>query len=272
MMNSKLSRLLQLASTYLPLIATIAVLLVSTFDAALLDKVPLSSLLALMALSFIFIAVHLVQRLGEAESSTQSLGKTVAQLETGISDRLTALETTHKDYLNATAPVIRIGSLAEAFSHALGGRQRIGHLRVYAISSQEVYSFISNSTLTIDRCSLLIQAPPDATSDFAVQVRLNATNWRKLAEGRDRRISKLEIRSYDYFPTDYEVLIDSDALILGLFDYDPDDYSHVRLRASTVFEATSPAAERLIAEFSDRFDGLFDACLSAHGANRYEGI
>lgn len=259
-MSPKLARLLHLTSTYLPLVGTVLVLLIATFDSSLLDKVPLALLLAVMALSFVFVTVHLERRLFGLQTSVENL-------ERGIS----ALEETHRSYLEATTPTFRTGSLAEAFGRALRGRDRIGHLRIYAISSQQIFSFISNSTLIVDRCSLLIQGfPLDDESDFAHQVRLVARDWRKLAN--TGRIGELEIRSYDYFPTDYEVLVDSDSLVLGLFDYDPDDYSKVGLRAATLFDGTSPDAENLISEFRDRFDRLFEACKTAHGPNSYEAI
>jgi hypothetical protein len=261
-MSSKLARLLQLTSTYLPLVGTFFVLLVATFDSSLLNTVPLSLLLALMALSFVFVTAHLEWRLFGLQTSVESL-------EEGVSARVSALEETHRSYLDATTPAFRTGSLAEAFDRALHGRDRIGHLRIYAISSQQIFSFISNSMLIVDRCSLLIQGfPDDDRSDFAHQVRLVARDWHKLAS--TGRVRELEIHAYDYFPTDYEVLIDSDFLIFGLFDYDPDDYSKVGLRAATVIDGSSPDAESLIIEFRDRFDRLFKACETGLGPNPYE--
>lgn len=263
-MDPKLARLLQLTSTYLPLAGTVVVLLVATFDSSLLDRIPLSLLLAIMATSFVFVAVHLEQRLSAVQISVETLAQSAA-------DRLSALEGTQRSYLEATTPSLRTGSLAEAFSRALRGRDRIGHLRVYAISSQQVFSFISNSKVMVDRCSLLIQGfPPDDRSDFAHQVGLVARDWRRLAD--QGRIRDLEIQSYDYFPTDYEILVDSDALILGLFDYDSNDYSKVGLRAATLVEGSSPEGENLIIEFRDRYDRLFEACKTAHGPNSYEAI
>lgn len=263
-MNPKAVRLLQLTSTYLPLAGTVIILLLQTFFSSLLDAVSLPLLLAIMAVSFVFVAVHLEQRLGGLQTSVETLDQ-------DVSKRVSTLEETHRAYLEATIPAFRTGSLAAAFDRALSGRDRIGHLRVYAISSQQIFGFISNSTVTVDRCSLLIQGfPLDDKSDFAHQVRLNAHDWRKLAKAG--RIRDLEIHSYDYFPTDYEVLIDSDALIFGLFDYDPDGYSKVSLRAATLFEGTTPDAEKLILEFRDRFDRMFKDCETAHGPNPYEAI
>ncbi len=274
-MNPKLTRLLQLMGTYLPLAGTAVVLVISTFDSSLLDEIPASLLLAIMAVSFVFVAVHLEQRLSALQTSVNRLDSgltsSVADLKQALSDRISALETTHRSYLEATTPDLRTSSLAEAFDRAVRGRDRIGHLRVYAISSQQVFSFVSNSNLTVDRCSLLIQGfPPDCESDFARHVRLIAREWRRLAGSG--RIRELKIRSYDYLPTDYEVLFDSDALILGLFDYAPEDDSKVRLRAANLIDGTSPAAHSLVVEFRDRFDGLFAACETDHGPNLYAEI
>lgn len=263
-MSPRLARLLRLTSTYLPLAGTVVVLLVATFDSSLLDKIPLSLLLAIMAVSFVFVAVHLEQRLSGVQGSVDALARSAAE-------RLSTLEGTQRSYLEAITPFLITSSLAEAFNRALRGRDRIGHLRVYAISSQQVFSFVSNSQVMVDRCSLLIQGfPSDDNSDFARHVRLVARDWRRLKDLG--RIRDLEIQSYDYFPTDYEILIDSDALILGLFDYDPSNYSKVNLRAATLVKGSSPEAKNLIIEFRNRFDGLFNACKTAHGPNSYEAI
>jgi hypothetical protein len=260
-MDPNLTRLLRLTSTYLPLAGTVVVLLIATFDSSVLNEISTSLLLAIMAVSFVFVAVHLDQRLSALQTSVQSLN-------TDLAARVVTLEATQRSYLEATVPDIRTGTLADAFDRALRGRGRIGHLRVYAISSAQIYSFVSNSNLIVDRCSLLIQGfPPEYESDFAHEVRLVARNWHKLVDAR--RIKDLEILSYDYFPTDYEVMFDTDVLILGLFDYDADDYSKVALRAATLIEGASPAAQTLITEFRDRFDGLFEACRTAHGPNVY---
>lgn len=256
-MNTKLIRLLGLTSTYLPLVATTIVLLVATFDTSLLDTIPQSLLLATMAVSFIFVAVHLEQRLAALRASVAELGTT-----------LSSLEATQRSYLEATTPDLSMGSLAETFARAVRGRDHVDHMRIYAISSEQIFSFVSNSDLTVDRCSLLIQGfPPDDESDFARLVRLVAHNWRLLASRG--RIKQLEIRAYDYFPTDYEVLFDSDALILGLFDFSSEEHSKVRLRAATLFDGTSPSARAHIQEFRDRFDNLFEACATQHGPNPY---
>ncbi|HXD53761.1 MAG TPA: hypothetical protein VN618_03320 [Solirubrobacteraceae bacterium] len=256
-MSPALVRLLQLVSTFLALVGTIVILLVSTFDSSIFDFVPLHLLLAIMALSFIFVAVHIERALYRLQSETQVLTSSVTQLEA-----------THKAYLEATAPVLKMGTLAEAFAGATGARKHIDHLRVYAASSQQVFSFVSNSTLHVDRCSLLIRGfPTKHDSRFAQQVRGLADEWRKLAASG--RIDELEIMAYDYFPTDYEILIDSEALIFGLFDYDPDEFSSVKLRTANLVEDSSAAGRDLIVEFRDRFDKLFEACRAAHGPNPY---
>ena len=267
-MNPTLARLLQLVGTFLTLVGTIIILLVSTFDSSLFDAVPLHLLLAIMALSFIFVAVHLERVLVGIQTTTDDLASDVVQLENGISTRVAALEATHQAYLEATTPAFRMGTLTDAFAGATQTRKHIDHLRVYAASSQQVFTFVSNSTLSVDRCSLLIRGfPPKHESVFARQVRGLADEWRKLAA--TGRIRELEILAYDYFPTDYEIVIDSEALIFGLFEYDPNEFSGVRLRAATLVEDSSADGRDLIVEFRDRFDGLFEACRTAHGPNPY---
>jgi hypothetical protein len=256
-MSPTLVRLVQLVGTFLTLVGTIMILLVSTFDSSVFNFVPLHLLIAIMALSFILVAVHLERALYRLQTGIN-----------GLSVSVTQLEATHKAYLEATTPVVQMGTLADAFAGATRTRKHIEHLRVYAASSQQVFSFVRNSTLRVDRCSLLIRGfPPKQDSQFARQVRGVADEWRKLAASG--RIGELEILAYDYFPTNYEILIDSEALIFGLFDYDPNEFSGVKLRSANLVEDSSAASRDLIVEFRDRFDNLFNACRGAHGPNPY---
>jgi hypothetical protein len=258
-MTARLLRPLQLVSTYLPLAGTVVLLLITTFDSGLLKSISPSLLLAIMAVSFLFVAVHLETRLAE-------LNATIVTLGGALTSRVAALETTQKEYLQATVSPLRTATLGEVFQLALRNRGHVGHLRVYAISSQQILGFVRNHSFHIDRCSLLVRwFSADDRSDFAAQVRLVLDDWAKLH--RAGRIGELDISFYDFFPSEYEVIFDTTALILGLYDLDPEDYSGVKVRDATLIEGGPPSAQQIIHEFCDRFDGLHAACKSSERAS-----
>jgi hypothetical protein len=253
-MNHKILVLLERISTYLPLVGTVLILLISTFYSDILRAIPLSLLLAIMAISFILTAVHL-------ETQLHANSEVVRQ----FAERMKSLEEAQREYLKITLPPIRTVSLAEGFEIASTRLPRIDHLRVFAISSQQILGFMRFHPFEIKNCSLLLRGFADddqAHRDFRKQIELVVRDWRVLQ--RDGRIKNLTVRSYDFFPTEYECIFDDDFMLLGLYDSDPSDYSEVRVRKASMIESSTLPAESMIAEYIDRFDKLFDLCKSHH--------
>jgi hypothetical protein len=258
-MNNSILQLLQKASTYLPLIGTVIILLIATFDSNIFKYVSISLLLAIMAVSFVLTAVYLQTQLQETK---QGLGK--------LTTRVGELEQVQDSYLKAMIPVIQAVSLAQGFQ-IVSKASRIGHLRVFAISSQQILGFVKFHGFEIERCTVLVRgfSPDDAEHrDFLSQIKLVVRDWRALE--RQGRIRDLAVRTYDFFPTEYECIFDDQYLLLGLYDSDPDDYSEVRVRNATLVDGVTSAGRQMIAEYTERFDNLFAVCDSHHGAFSYE--
>lgn len=259
-MSQKIFALFQRIGVYLPLAGTALILLAATFDSNIFHAVPLSLLLAIMTTSFILTVVYLETQLRENSERTLRLHQVIS-----------SLEKTQKEYLQATAPALQIASLGQAFQVASLTINHISHLRVYAISSQQVLGFIRFHSFYVDRCSLLIRgfAEDDYKhSDFRKQIELVVKDWRALV--REGRIRTLSIRSYDFLPTEYECIFDERCLFLGLFESAPEDYSEVRVRNVAIIENSTPAGRQMINEYIDRYDNFFRICQNHHGPNRYD--
>jgi hypothetical protein len=249
-------------STYLPLIGTAVVLILSTFVEGVLKSIPIAILLAIMATSFVLTAVHL-------ETNLQELRKEVSDMKNKVS----GLEATQASYLDALIPETRVMTLAEGFRVGIDKIQRVGHLRIFAISSQQILSFLRFHAFQVERCSILLRSFPEddaGHADFASQIRLVVKDWYNMK--RDGRIANLRIRSYDFFPTEYECIFDSTLMMLGLYDSDPRDYSEVRVRGITLFDGATEPGRNVIREYIERFDTLFEICAQHHGPNVYDSI
>jgi hypothetical protein len=258
-MNHKILVLLERISTYLPLVGTVLILLIATFYSDVLKAIPLSLLLAIMTISFVLTAVHLESQLHVNSEVVRQFAK-----------RMRSLEETQREYLKITLPPMRTVPLAEGFELASARLSRIDHLRVFAISSQQILGFMRFHPFEIENCSLLLRGFADddeAHRDFRKQIELVVRDWRALQ--RDGRIKNLTVRSYDFFPTEYECIFDNDFILLGLYDSDPNDYSEVRVRKVAMIESSTLPAELMIAEYIDRFDKLFEVCKDHHGPDSY---
>ena len=246
-------------TAYGPLAITIVILVVQTFIPTAIEALPIQATAAILAGSVVFLAWHLETTL---LSSTRALR--------GADERIGELEETQKAFIEATTSISQ-AKLGTTFAEVCKTVSRIGFLRVYAISSQQILSFLKFHDLSVDKCHVLLRGfdPKDVNHrDFLNQIRLVVADWQRL--NREGRITELEIRHYDFHPTEYECIFDRDYLILGLYDSDPDDYSEVSVRDPVLIRGTSDAGRLTISEFSERFDRLFEICAKHHGPNVLE--
>jgi len=155
-------------------------------------------------------------------------------------------------------PNFRQVSLSKAFQIAAGTVPRVGHLRVYAVTSQQIISFLQHSGISAERCSLLIRKPVAGLPLMNSQLEATILDWKALeAQGL---IGSLEIRRYDFPPLEYEVMFDSSFLISGLYHPSTAESYGVRVRSPIVVHARSSSGAEMISEHIERFDSLFESC------------
>lgn len=253
------TKIIQNITSYGPLIVTVIILLIQTFNTKLLQSLPLTTSIAILIGGILFLIWH-------AESIFQEMNQTQTQLK----EKINLLETTQTSFINSTTSLsfVKLGS---AFAIISKATPRVGHLRIYAISSQQILSFLKFNDIIIDRCDILIRSFPDdemeENIDFINQIKLVVEDWKRLQI--NGTISNLSVRNYDFFPTEYECIFDREHLILGLYDSDPIDYSKVRVRDPILVRSSSDSGRVMISEFADRFDKLFEVCDNFHGKNIY---
>lgn len=247
---------IQRVIAYGPLVVTVAILILQTFLPSTLSSLPLSATVAILAGSVIFLVWHVETALINSNQSLEGQRSSIDQLKS-----------TQAAFILSTTSLsqVRLGS---AFATISAVTPRIGFLRIFAISSQQILSLVNFHNITIEKCHILIRAfDADDVShkDFLNQIRLVVADWRRLQ--KNGRITELKIRHYGFFPTEYECIFDKEHLILGLYEPDPDDYSEVKVRDPMLVRATSDAGRVMISEFAERFDQLFEICADHYGPN-----
>jgi hypothetical protein len=219
-----------------------------------LVSLPIEALTAILAGSVVFLVWHLEVALERTKGSLSKLDMRVAELEA-----------TQARFIEATNSLSQ-GRLGRVFGEVASRSPRVGFLRVYAISSQQILSFVKFHDFSIEKCHVLIRGFEEedtAHADFLGQIRLVVADWQRLrAAGR---IGELEIRYYDFLPTEYECIFDRESLVLGLYDSDPADYSEVSVRDPILIKGSSDGGRVVISEFVARFDNLFETCKTHHG-------
>ncbi len=266
MLSDKVLLALQRVSVYLPILGVVVVLLAATFYSDLLQRVPTQLLLAIMASSFVLTAVHLEARLALAGQALTG----VREQQKKVEGRLAKLEERQTEYLAASLPVLHTGSLADVFYEVKRRTGRIGHLRIYAISSQQILAFVQQYGFAVQKCTILLRGldPSVAANQEAVtMIQSYVRDWRQMA--RNGQIVDLQIRSYDFFPTEYECIFDDTHLLLGIYDSDPADWSGTQTRRATLVDGSTPTGRDMIREYTERFDRLFETCGHHHGPDWY---
>jgi hypothetical protein len=256
-MVEKLARL----AAYLPLAGTALILILQDFVHGFLSSFTLGPAVASMAVSIILLIWYFETALRREERSLDRLSAEVSRLA-GEQQKIAG----------TAAPNLQHVSMNEAFQIAAGLVPSVKHLRVYAVTSQQIISFLQHSGITAERCSLLIRKPTAALPLMASQLDAAVAEWKALA-GRGL-VGSLEIRRYDFPPLEYEVIFDSAFMILGLYDPGAAKSSVAApsygtyVRKPFAVDSRSPAGAEMISEYSDRFDCLFEWCREAAPARK----
>jgi hypothetical protein len=245
---------------------TVILLVATTFNSDILKFIPLELMLAVSALSFLLITVHLETRLTSMTDELQTLSVAVQKLEN-----------TQRDHLTAITPPIQTKTLAQAFDAVSRKRTRWGRLRIFAVTTHQICTFFSSHEFAVEQCDILLHQRtssgnrrssdnlrPDLTdhTDYLVEL------WRSLE--KEGRIGALTVRSYNFLPMNYECIFDDEILLLGLYEPDPDNPIEVKVGSVTIVENNTPQGQRVIEEYQKRYDKLFEVCANNHGPNPYD--
>jgi hypothetical protein len=247
---------------YLPALAFVLLIPLANFFPNALNALGLQYLFALLGLAMVGIGVQIENRSNRASETMDRLRDSVQKLVD-----------TQTEYLERTRRPVVPSSFAEGFKQQMSLGSRIAKLRVFAISSQQILSFMQFERMQVGECKLLLRAfdPKDQNhKEFSNQIALVVRDWNRLAS--DGKIGHLQIRSYDFLPTEYQVIFDDQTMLAGLYHSEPSDYSEVRVQPPFLVDGSTTDGKAVIDVYRDRFDRLFDKCATAHGPNVYESF
>jgi hypothetical protein len=162
-------------------------------------------------------------------------------------------------------------------------RPRVGILRAYAITAGHMAPILSGAKISAEHCKFLIYNPladnnPDRSNPKILrQLKRTAEACRgnisilSMLRGSNK-ITNLEIRRYNFFPTEYYIIADDQLLVSGNLETDLDDFSRVRPQDATVVFGDTASLKRIIELKIQTFDALFDACEAEFGPNHEVGL
>lgn len=260
MLRSTLEKYERLA-VYIPLAGTAIILVIQNFFQGFLKDLSLNVAIAAISAAIILLIWYLEARVNTLRLSFDKLSGQVEHL----AEQQPLL-------LREGSSNFQIVTLSEAFRVAASHTPQVQHLRIYSITSAQMVSFLEHSGIIVDRCSLLISKATSGRPLMEGQIEAALQGWRALVE--NGKIISLEVRRYDFFPTEYEAIFDSAFLVIGLFDPSPAQTSGARVRKPITVHANSQAGASVVSEFVERFDVMFQICgtetitITRTGANK----
>ena len=171
------------------------------------------------------------------------------------------METLAKDVQDGLRANVSDLSLAEALNQVCGVRRRWRRIRILAPSTELIQPLFTSCSLEADRVGVILRKVRDEQAARDVDLHAfregrgrSIAQWRALeASGR---IQECSIQECEFFPLDYAIIFDEEALITGLLVPTPRFYSQVFAENPTVTFSRTQAARRHIARHVRRHDGL----------------
>lgn len=156
--------------------------------------------------------------------------------------------------------------LNTALVSALKGRRHIGKLRIFALSTTIINPIVRASLeCQIAECDLLVRTLNDEEYNnfFGQHVFAMMKMWDDMvADGKIKQIKK---SFFDDLPSEYNIIVDDDVLIIGNYVFTDVDRSHVTI--DKVFTVNNKRSEgkKIIESYVSRFDQSFDYCHMRNG-------
>lgn len=133
----------------------------------------------------------------------------------------------------------------------------VNNLRIYDISTRNIYPAISSGTLHIKKCTLILRDfylnDPNRDDSLITEIDLNIKKWMALKD--EKKVDELYIYRFYDNPTDYMCLFDDKFLISGQYISEPDNIKS--LTPMLVTSETKPGSD-MIVQFLGRFENLIE--------------
>lgn len=172
------------------------------------------------------------------------------------------------------APDITSHDFATAITYAFSIRDTPKTIRIFALSSYKIQPLIEQmiDKSSLDSVQLLLANPNEFYADpseiFTQELSL-AVEWKWLDMVRNQKVLNLEVRQYNFYPTEWFILLDDEVVVFGDFEFDKHSVARARTSQSVFVAANNGAGSDILKNCSRKFELLYDACKEEFGTNRF---
>ena len=165
---------------------------------------------------------------------------------------------------------------AEAITRAFELRKNPNNVRIFALSSYKIQPLVEQliEKGTIPSVQLLLANPDEYyhdPSDIFTQEMSLAVEWKWLDMVRNKKISRLEVRHYNFYPTEWFILLDNEVVVFGDFEFERNSVARAKTSSHVFVAGNTGAGVEVLLNMSAKFSYLFESCREEFGSNRYSG-
>lgn len=160
---------------------------------------------------------------------------------------------------------IACSNLNDAITNAIKDRNTIQTLRVFAQSTTIIQPIIRSSIkCRINDCRLMLRSlnDPEYQKIFSNHVHALIQMWKDMVT--EGKIGELSICYYDDLPSEYNIIINDDTLIIGNYILTEHDRTHITIDRVFTVNNDSTDGKEVISSYISRFEKSF-LYLKRHG-------
>jgi hypothetical protein len=89
---------------------------------------------------------------------------------------------------------------------------------------------------------------------------------------RNQSVRQLDLRQYNFYPTEWFVLLDDEVAVYGDYLFDTENIARAATSEDALVARNHGAGSTLVSNLSQKFDALFGACAHKFGEAELSGL
>lgn len=149
-------------------------------------------------------------------------------------------------------------TLNDSFNYLSKFHVNVDHIRIFALSSGIIQPLFSCAKINVNKCDILLRdfSQEELKADENIRYQ-NHINLMIIEWDRDKergKIKEIDVQRYYFLPTEYCVIVDDKAMILGI--YSPIYFSWGSAIDPVLITNSTKEGSNLIKKYTDRFDRM----------------
>lgn len=148
-------------------------------------------------------------------------------------------------------------------------------LRIFSISSAALHPLLTACDTPIENVKLLLADPKNylketGHKDFVEESALTIV-WGWTGSVIDEEVEHLELNQYDFYPTEWFVVLDSEVVIFGHYRYDSGNIAQAKRAGNYFVVRNRGVGSHLVESYIAKFDALFEQSAITFGEATHSG-